>query len=240
MIIPKMPESTDFFVWPRSQEARTLQEKIYRHLTYLLVCGYFRPGETMSLKKLSLALKVSEMPVRNAVNRLIAESALELSESKHIQLPVLSEPEFTELTELRVALETGIVRYSLENITASEIRQLHKINDELLKNIEKNRFQGSIEQNQKFHLTVYAISGKTLTLSMIASLWLRAGPFMHYSLRTSDQITWRATHHLALLEGLSEGDLAKCEKAISNDIMDTYNLIIASGVFDTFLESMEA
>lgn len=240
MIIPKMPETMDFFVWPGSPEARTLQEKVYRHLAYLLVCGHFRPGETISLRQLSSALKVSEMPVRNAVNRLIAESVLEFSPSKHIQLPVLSEKQFTELTELRVSLETAIIRYSLENITDEEIDLLTTINDGLLKNIEEHRFQKSIEFNQRFHLTVYAISKQQLTLSIIASLWLRAGPFMHYSLRSSDEITWRASHHVTLIEGLKEKDLRKCKNAISSDIMDTFNQIVRSGVFENFVEPLRA
>ena len=58
---------------------RTLGETVYAALSELLASGQLGPGERLSLRDSAAALGVSVMPVREAVNRLVAEQALEVT-----------------------------------------------------------------------------------------------------------------------------------------------------------------
>ena len=113
MHFPAMP-TDDEFIWPKAKQSGSIQDNTYRHIIYLLSCGYFRPGEKVSLRQLSSGLKVSETPVRNALNRLIAESALDVQPNRHVRIPALTMQQFDELTDLRVTLEVRITEAAAE------------------------------------------------------------------------------------------------------------------------------
>jgi DNA-binding GntR family transcriptional regulator len=57
------------------------------------------------VKSISEMLGASVMPAREAMNRLIAEGALELRPNRSVIVPVLSRHEFDELTDLRCHIE---------------------------------------------------------------------------------------------------------------------------------------
>ena len=69
--------------------------------------GAFVPGESISLRKLAETLKTSLMPVREAVNRLIAERAFESLPNRKVIVPYLSEEKLTELMYWRKVLESS-------------------------------------------------------------------------------------------------------------------------------------
>ena len=217
---PAMP-TDDEFIWPKAKQSGSIQDNTYRHIIYLLSCGYFRPGEKISLRQLSSGLKVSETPVRNALNRLIAESALDVQPNRHVRIPALTVQQFDELTDLRVTLEVRITEAAAEKITDGEINRLSNINDELLSAISQGKTHRCIALNQKFHLTFYETASQSLTFNIIFGLWLRAGPLMH-ALLSSDDVVWRTNHHLSLIESLKCRDVRACKTAIEEDITDTH------------------
>ncbi len=217
--------TSDEFIWPKAKPTDSLQDKIYRHVVYLLSCGYFRPGEKISLRQLSSALDVSETPVRIAFNRLTAESALDVHPNQHVSIPALTREQFTELTELRVDLEVRITAIAAQRVSEAEIDELERINNELLEAIKDRKTQNCIELNRRFHLSLYETAQRPLTFSLIFGLWIRAGAFMHASLR-SDGVVWRTKQHLDLVAALRARDVDMCKIAIRRDIQDTYDELI--------------
>ena len=224
MRFPPIPEDDDF-IWPKAKGRETVQDKVYRQLAYLLICGFFRPGETISLRQLSSELDVSETPVRNALNRLVAEAAMDVLPNRHVSIPALSRAQFDELMELRTQLETNITMHAYRRVTREDIEKLEKINEELLKAMGEHKLHKCIEQNQKFHLTFYELAKRPLTFASITNLWLRAGTFMSVALR-SDGVQWRAEEHINLINALKNKNSDACVDAIARDIDDTYQSIV--------------
>lgn len=225
MQLPELPENGVFSL-DRPETDETVNERVYRHISYLLLSGFFRPGETVSLRQLASALDVSEMPVRHALNRLTAASVIELLPNRQTRIPTLDRSQFDELTRVRLILETDIAAESYRRATRGDIGDLETLNAQLLEAISRGDTQRSIDYNQRFHLTFYAIARRPLTFSMITNLWLRAGAFMHATLQ-SDRITWRASHHEALIRALRMKNLDACVQAIRDDINETYKEIVS-------------
>lgn len=224
MRFPRIPEDDDF-IWPKAKENETVQDKVYRQLAYLLICGFFRLGETISLRQLSSELNVSETPVRNALNRLVAEAAMDVLPNRHVSIPALTRAQFDELMELRTQLETTITLYAYRLIERDDIERLEKINDDLLTAMAENKHHKSIEQNQKFHLTFYELANRPLTFASITNLWLRAGTFMSVALR-SDGVKWRTQEHKNLINALKMKNSDACVESIAKDIDETYRGIV--------------
>ncbi|MEQ1808127.1 MAG: GntR family transcriptional regulator, partial [Burkholderiaceae bacterium] len=76
----------------------TLGAQVLAQLRTQLITGAFAPGDKLSLRTLALQLGVSMQPVRDAVARLVAERALEVTPKRSVQVPLMSLPQFRELT----------------------------------------------------------------------------------------------------------------------------------------------
>ena len=57
---------------------QSLNQQVYESLHQALASGYFAPGQRVPLRAVASALGTSTMPVREAVNRLVAIGALAL------------------------------------------------------------------------------------------------------------------------------------------------------------------
>ena len=72
-------------------------EVIYRSLRSEILGGYLNPGQVLTLRSLAKKFGVSVMPVREAVRRLVAEGALQISSSGRISTPILTNERIEEL-----------------------------------------------------------------------------------------------------------------------------------------------
>ena len=78
-------------------DRQTLGERAYAKLADLLISGRLAPGEKLSLRAAADVLGVSIMPVREAVSRLVADKALEVTPNRAVRVPLLSAAQFRDL-----------------------------------------------------------------------------------------------------------------------------------------------
>ena len=88
---------------PIRQRATNL--KVYDSIREAITEGRLKPGDTLSTRQFAEALGVSQMPIREAFHRLVAEGALENRPNRTIGLPIFSLAEFDEIAEIRMLLE---------------------------------------------------------------------------------------------------------------------------------------
>jgi DNA-binding GntR family transcriptional regulator len=86
-------------------DRRTLADAVYDHLRDRLVAGRLAPGERLSLREISAFVGVSVMPVREAVNRLVAERALEVTANRVLRVPLASPEQIRDLADIRATVE---------------------------------------------------------------------------------------------------------------------------------------
>ena len=86
-------------------DRQTLGERAYAQLADLLISGRLAPGEKLSLRSAADVLGVSIMPVREAVSRLVADKALEVTPNRAVRVPLMSAEQFRDLTKVRIAIE---------------------------------------------------------------------------------------------------------------------------------------
>ena len=90
-------------ITPLSRE--TLQDRVYRHVTELILDGSIVPGEMVTVQSLADAFGVSPMPVREALRRLTAANALMVVSGRSIGIPALSRARLIDLRNVRFEIE---------------------------------------------------------------------------------------------------------------------------------------
>ncbi|MDR3473297.1 MAG: GntR family transcriptional regulator, partial [Devosia sp.] len=83
----------------------TIQEAVYQQLRQALMAGNFDPAQTLTSASLAEAFGTSNMPIREALRRLAAENALEVSANGSARVPQVSVARLDDLARARIAVE---------------------------------------------------------------------------------------------------------------------------------------
>ena len=111
--------------WPVARLPKgTLQDHVYRQCCEMLLSGEIAPGQLVTIQALSDAFGVSAMPVREALQRLIAAKALTVISSRSIGVPHLTRERLLDLKRVRLEVESLAAQWAVTRIAAKEIGEL--------------------------------------------------------------------------------------------------------------------
>jgi len=192
----------------------TLREQVTQSVRTALMNGHFQPGQAVTVKAISTMLGASVMPAREAMNRLIAEGALELRANRTVIVPRLSRQDFDELTELRCHVECLAAVQAVERILPVHIAELKTIESAMRSETDANAY---LNANFQFHFLIYQLGASSFVLSIIEKLWVRAGPLIRFGLGDMDFSDSRRLHAL-MIRSLEKKDKEGLRQAILLDI----------------------
>jgi DNA-binding GntR family transcriptional regulator len=206
----------------------TVQQRVYSALRDQLMRGGFEPGQKLKIAELAEAFGTSAMPVRDALNRLTVERALETLPSRTVRVPALSKDALQDLRETRFAIEGLAISRAASNMTDESLMMLQRLIAAQSETDEEHVSEESAEQNQAFHFAIYRQSGSTVLLPIIESLWLQFGPYLREASELFDGGDGRGTNfHLGMLEALSRGDAVAARAALEADIGRAFDLVMS-------------
>jgi GntR family carbon starvation induced transcriptional regulator len=91
----------------------SLVDQGYKTLRMRIVRAEYLPGSRLKLDALQQSLRLSSSPLREALNRLVAEGLVDADEGRGFRAAPISIPELMELTDLRLLLEADALRGSV-------------------------------------------------------------------------------------------------------------------------------
>lgn len=217
---------------------QTLSADVYEQLKELLMAGRMMPGEQISLRGTAAALGVSVMPVREAVHRLAAEQALELTPNRALRVPTMTVSQFREITCIRVNLEGLATERAASLLSEAAIAEIAALHERFAAEMAQPQPDGAqlISLNKALHFAIYEGAAMPMLMRMIESLWLRIGPILNYDLRSgSRRIRDGAavSHHAGLVDALRRRDGAAARAALAGDIESAADFIVSAGVLVT-------
>ncbi len=211
-------------------ETRSVQDHVYLQIRHVLIRGGFAPGQKVSSRKLAAQLGTSDMPVRAALGRLLAEGGLVQNSNGTFAIPRLSLRKFREVMTLRAMLEGEAAAQACGNIDRDGFQKLHTYSAGLAGAIVENEITDYLDFNQKLKFTIYSYSTSRTLDSLIRILWLQAGPFLRHLNRGLDRIDEANFHDLAI-KALAVGDADAARDAISRDILAGMAFLTMHGEF---------
>jgi DNA-binding GntR family transcriptional regulator len=205
----------------------TVQERVYGALRDQLMRGGFEPGQKLKIAELAEAFGTSAMPVRDALNRLTVERALETLPSRTVRVPALSKSALQDLRETRFAIEGLAISRAASNMTEESLVTLRRLIVAQSETDQEHFSEESAEQNRAFHFTIYRQSGSSVLLPIIESLWLQFGPYLREASELFDGGEGRGTNfHLEIVDALSRADAVAARAALEADIGRAFDLVM--------------
>lgn len=225
----------DLPLLPRA-EKETASQNVYRCLRRAVMIGRIPPGRALTIREIAEALKVSMMPVREALRLLSAERALEVQNNRRVQVPHMTASRFRELCELRVVLETHAALGAMPHVQADRLRVLEDLDRRIDEANLRADFEEAIALNQDFHRTIYGAKPDQESLPLIESVWLQLGPFIRIALsRLEDH--YRVDRHAEAMAALGQRDPIALRVAIEADIRDGIMHVSADDLLNAYLEA---
>jgi DNA-binding GntR family transcriptional regulator len=213
-------------------------EPVYRALREAIMRGDIRPGDRMVVKPLSERFGTSALPVRQALQRLVAEGALTDEPYRGARLPVRGVDELMDLRRVRCAIEGQAAEWAASRITGAELQQLHALQARMTGVHDIATAENYLVWNYEFHFTVYRAARSPLLIPLIERLWLRAGPYLN-AMRTEFTLGQGLEQHDLVLAALARGDGAAARAAVESELSQAAEVMVRAMLRGDIRETVE-
>jgi DNA-binding GntR family transcriptional regulator len=215
-------------------DRQTLGERAYTQLSELLFSGRMAPGDKLSLRQAADVLGVSIMPVREAVSRLVADKALEVTPNRAIRVPLMTAAQFRDLTQARVAIEGHVAAIAARTRNNGDLQSIAEAEAAMRAESLASApdLPRAVELNKTFHFAVYEAAHSPTLVEIIRSLWLKVGPVINLDLRANPERLAKGDairFHAEVLAAIQAGDEAGARAGISADISSAADVILSRG-----------
>lgn len=196
----------------------TLTEQAYQRLHHALMSGALLPEQVLTVRGVAEEYGVSLTPVREAVQRLVAERGLEVVNGRTIRVPRLDIETYREILKIRMELECLAAKEAAPRIAHAEILRLEAVAQAHVEAIRAGDARRTLEANTEFHLSIYRASQQAILVGVIESLWLRVGPTLNLLFpQYCGSLTGYETHMVAM-EALHRRDGDALGQAMRDDL----------------------
>jgi DNA-binding GntR family transcriptional regulator len=199
--------------------ADNLQEQLYQRLREGLLAGRFQPGERLKIRDLAAQWGTSPMPVRAALQRLVAEGALEGEQQRSVRVPAMTRERYENIFQVRMGLEGLAVELATPHLTPADLAKLRALVAAMDQAIEARQVQAYLDANSQFHLSLYSACGNPVLLRSIESLWLQIGPFFNRLFTGADLSLRLNDFHEDAFSAIEAGDAQAARRAMEQDLI---------------------
>jgi DNA-binding GntR family transcriptional regulator len=154
-------------------EFRTKEEQVADYLREGIIAGRFPRGTRLKQQEIATLLNTSITPVREALKLLEAEGYVTGDSYKGALVSPFDIDASSEVLNLRILLETQLVRGAVDNATATDIAELKVMAEEFARAFEAGDNEAARASNYRFHHRMFAIARMPQTLHFVQILWAR-------------------------------------------------------------------
>jgi DNA-binding GntR family transcriptional regulator len=202
---------------------RTKEEQVADFLREGIISGMFPRGSRLKQAEIAEQLQLSITPVREALKLLEAEGYVTGNSYRGASVVPFDASASEEVLELRLLLESRLLRGTADNVTAQDITELRALADEFEQAFNVGDRAAARGVNYRFHRRLYSIAAMPQTLHFVQILWAR------YPFDLINAVEGRgkdaAKEHDEILRALLDGDASAAMLALRKHIESGWSLL---------------
>lgn len=206
---------------------RTKEEQVADFLREGIISGMFPRGSRLKQAEIAEQLQLSITPVREALKLLEAEGYVTGDSYRGVSVAPFDASASEEILELRLVLESRLLRGTAERLTAPDFKTLRALADEFEQAFKVGDRAAARGVNYRFHRHLYSIANMPQTLHFVQILWAR------YPFDLINAVEGRgqeaAKEHDEILRALLAGDVSAAMLAMRKHIESGWSLLKKSG-----------
>jgi DNA-binding GntR family transcriptional regulator len=201
-------------------EFRTKEEQVADFLREGIISGMFERGSRLKQAEIAERLQLSITPVREALKLLEAEGYVTGNSYRGACVAPFDASASEEVLDLRLQLESRLIRGTLQHVTGRDIAELQAMNSDFGRAFEVGDRAAARGINYRFHRRLYSIAAMPQTLHFVQILWAR------YPFDLINAVEGRgkdaAQEHDEIMRALVGGDLPAAMLAMRKHIESGY------------------
>jgi len=182
----------------------SLNKMVRDALRERVLSGEFEPGERLPEERLSEALGVSRMPVREALRALAAEGLVSLEPRRGASVTAYTEQQVQELVEVRATLEGLNARLAAKRHDPRQIAGLQRIVEASARINERSDLAEIQKHNERFHAAVEDLAANSVLMGIVRSLRDRTALIFAKQSRLRVRQNWE--EHAGIMRAIIAGD----------------------------------
>jgi DNA-binding GntR family transcriptional regulator len=209
---------------------RSTADVVAERISKLIAEGELLPGQELRQASIAKLLSVSRVPVREALQSLVAAGVVRHVPDNGYTVARLSIAELAQVYELREMFEDEVLRAitSVDNGTVSELERLHAEMSALTgRDADIYEFQ---QRNLEFHMRIFLLSRLDLIVEELRRLWALSEPYRTMWAQDPKNRARSVAGHAEMLDAIRAGDLERLRsithtrrKALASD----FNYLLA-------------
>ncbi|MGK5632491.1 GntR family transcriptional regulator [Streptomyces sp. URMC 123] len=190
----------------RMPQRYSVRGQVLDALRHALVTGELLPGEVYSAPLLAERFGVSATPVREAMQQLALEGAVEVVPNRGFRVAERGARELAELAEVRVLLEVPVIVRLARTVPGARWAELRPLAEATVAAAACGDRAAYAEADRAFHRAVLGLAGNEQLVAVADDLHRRAqGPVLGGGGAERVRLVADAAEHVELLDAVCEG-----------------------------------
>jgi len=186
--------------------AKTKTDYAYETLRSAILSNKLKPGTPLQVSEIAEHLGISDIPVREALNRLSAQRLVKIEPHVGAYVARPSRKEMEDCLQLRELLEPWATGLAAGHLDSGKISKLRRMLDEMESAFAEGDFLKFGSLNRDFHKEIYSACPNREAYRLIMNLWdLTERCITIFGLKPR-RMEESISEHRVLLEALERGD----------------------------------
>lgn len=190
----------------RGDKAPPLSEQAFRILRHQILRGEISPGEKLRIEVLQKEYSFSSSPLREALNRLVAEGLVTADDHRGFRAAAMSQSDLQDITNFRLVAEPAAFAQSIaagtdewEGRVVAAHHQLERIEEKIARE-EAHWNEEWTLRHKAFHMALVSAAGSVRLIATCSSLFDQAERYRRFSARNRIKPRNTQDEHRRLME----------------------------------------
>lgn len=153
---------------------RTIKkQEAYQFIKDNILSGNYGPGYRIVIDRVAKELKLSIIPVREAIQQLQADGLIENIPYSGAVVKQVDEVDYQEATYVMLVLEAAATALAADSLTGDDLADLERINSEMREALGNLDYELVGALNVKFHAAIHDKCGNSYLIERLQQVWQR-------------------------------------------------------------------
>lgn len=209
---------------PRESAAQRIETALIDEISV----GRIAPGERLDETRIALRFGASRTPVREALNRMLAQGILVSGERRGVRVAEYSHEELAQMFEAMYEIEAACARMAAQRMTLLGRSRLEAAHAGCIAAAETGDIPTYLRANEAFHLTIYDAIGNRFIAELALDFRKRTGPFRAKRFRTRDDLIASAQSHQEIVDSIVSADRTTAEAGMRSHLSAAFLQVLAA------------
>ena len=189
---------------------------ISKYLREAIISGELAENDPVRQDVIAGLFNVSKIPVREALKILEAEGLVVFHRNRGAVVATITEPELAQMFEVRVLLESDIMRLAVPRMTEGHLKKITKACDRFINEDDPRRWA---ELNWEIHYAFYEAANRPFMMDMIRSIHDKIERYLRLQLSVVDGLIEADMEHRKILQACIDKDAEKAAGLMKEHII---------------------